>query len=46
VTERIHLDVSWLTDRACARLPADGRGIRREDWLRDLPGEAYRPICK
>jgi hypothetical protein len=46
VTERIHLDVSWLTDRACARLPADARVIRREDWLRDLPGEAYRQICK
>jgi hypothetical protein len=46
VTERIDLDVSWLTDRACARLPADSRVIRREDWLHDLPGEAYRPICK
>jgi hypothetical protein len=46
VTERIDLDVSLLTDRACARLPADDRVIRREDWLRDLPGEAYRPICK
>ncbi len=46
VTERIDLDVSWLTDRACARLPEDGRVIRREDWLHDLPGEFYRPICK
>jgi hypothetical protein len=46
VTERIDLDVSWLTDRACARLPAGVRVIGREEWLHDLPGEAYRPICK
>jgi hypothetical protein len=46
VTERINLDTSWLTDRACARLPADSRLIQREDWLHDLPGEVYRPICK
>jgi hypothetical protein len=46
VTEQIHLDVAWLTDQACARLPADVRVIKREDWLHDLPGEAYSPICK
>ena len=46
VTERIDLDVSPSIDRACARLPSDARSIRREDWLRDLPGEPYRPICE
>jgi hypothetical protein len=46
VTERIRLDDAPLINRACARLPSDARSIRREDWLRDLPGEPYRPICK
>lgn len=45
VTERVRLDNVPLVDNACARLPADARGIRREDWLKDLPGEPYRATC-
>lgn len=46
VTERIRVDDGPLIENACARLPAEARAISREDWLRDLLGEPYRPTCE